>query len=88
MDDPFCCSCCCFTISNRRAREYGQYLDIQEVWVVHFTLKKEGTDFRYPFPDLALGVNVLHVWHNFEFSEVIIKTAKMEETIQIPTVVR
>lgn len=87
------CYCCPFqkyalTFFFRRASEYGQYLGIKDVWVVHFTLKKNSDGFRYPFPDPLLGVNVLHVWHNFEFDEVIVKTAEKEERITLLSAAR
>lgn len=68
---------------NSRAKEYGQYLQAKEIWVVHFTLKGEDTAFQYPYPDLASGVNVLHVWHNFQFTAMSIKYK--DETGQVIT---
>jgi len=81
---------CCFICFDgliclhRRARDYGQNLGINEVWVVHFTIQKESDDFRYPFPARALGVKAMHVWHNLEFSEMRIKTTEFEETFKLP----
>lgn len=38
--------------------------------MLHFTIKKEDDSFLYPYPDAKLGVNVIHIWHNFEASEM------------------
>jgi len=46
-------------------------------------MKEESDDFRYPFPDHAVGVNVMHVWHDFDFSKMRIKTTEFDETIQL-----
>ena len=79
--------CICFNLLSlvcSRAREYGKSLGIKEVWVVHFTLKEGADDFPYPFPDASLGVKVMHVWHNFEFTAVSIRTAEVAETLTLP----
>lgn len=38
-------------IYNSRAREYGQYLAINDLWMLHFTIKEEDDAFPYPYPD-------------------------------------
>jgi len=66
----------------QRAKEYGQQLNAKYVWVVHFTLKEEDTKFKYPYPESTTGVNVLHVWHNFEFTMVAITYSDGTGTIK------
>lgn len=50
-----------------RAIEYGKHLNATEVWVIHFTIKEEGEDFQYPWPE-GEALNVIHIWHDSKFS--------------------
>jgi len=50
-----------------RAIEYGKRLNATEVWVIHFTIKVDGEDFQYPWPQDEAS-NVIHVWHSADFS--------------------
>jgi hypothetical protein len=57
----------------------AKHMDATEVWVLHFTLKVEGDDFQYPVPK-DKSVNVMHVWHNADFSSYNVVCLKQIKT--------
>lgn len=55
-----------------RIREYKGIMGAQEAWVVHFTREDDYLEGPYWQADEVVeeGVNMVHVWHNLEFTEV------------------
>jgi len=65
-----------------RAPVCTHIVDVHQHWIIHFTLKQEDDDYRYPFPDEALKVNVVHIWHDAPFCNKIVKTKEGKELVE------
>lgn len=70
-----------------RARIYATLLNAQEVWVIHFTVKEQSEEFKYPWLSSAsptdIPINIMHVWHSYPFDQVKIYLSE-DKVIEVP----
>jgi len=64
-----------------QVRDYCNILQAQYAWVFHFTMKAEDENFKYPYPDPLSGVQVLHIYHNYDFDNVRVQYMNSEKKI-------
>jgi len=68
-----------------RATSDAPALNIQEAYVIHFTVNNE-EQHKYPFPEPTEMVKAIHVWHDCNFTHcklVHIEKGDFKEDIQL-----